>query len=209
MSVSPPEQRIWWNEPIHKVELGWIVIVFLWGLFMFFFMIAWHFIGDQNLSTETYRIQPSAYEEKVEVFAAQYQVGEEEGVLVRYRVFAVVLLEIFENFRGPGMGACLEGQPFGKFFQCRVRKAEGDGGKRLAERLFAVDDLQVILLHGNRRLQQEFPIAHEDRAGDFVDHRRQQNQLAGFQRERPDVFFKDQIGDVGDSGLPDRHIPKL
>jgi cytochrome c oxidase subunit 2 len=82
MSVSPPEQRIWWNEPIHKVELGWIVIVFLWGLFMFFFMIAWHFIGDQNLSTETYRIQPAAYEAKVEAFAERYQVGEEEGVPV-------------------------------------------------------------------------------------------------------------------------------
>ncbi len=82
MAISPPEQRIWWNEPIHKVELGWIVIAFLWGLFMFFFMIAWHFIGNQNLSTETYRILPSAYEEKVEAFAAKYQVGEEEGVPV-------------------------------------------------------------------------------------------------------------------------------
>ena len=82
MAVTPPEQRIWWNEPIHKVELGWIVIVFLWGLFMFFFMIAWHFIGDQNLSTETYRILPSKFEEKVEAFAEQYQVGEEDGVPV-------------------------------------------------------------------------------------------------------------------------------
>ena len=82
MAITPPEQRIWWNEPIHKVELGWIVIVFLWGLFMFFFMIAWHFIGDQNLSTETYRIQPDAYVEKVEAFAERYQVGEEEGVPV-------------------------------------------------------------------------------------------------------------------------------
>ena len=82
MAITPPEQRIWWNEPIHKVELGWIVIVFLWGLFMFFFMIAWHFIGEQNLSTETYRIQPSVYEEKVEAFVEQYQVGEEEGVPV-------------------------------------------------------------------------------------------------------------------------------
>ncbi len=82
MAISPPEQRIWWNEPIHKVDLGWIVIVFLWGLFMFFFMIAWHFIGNQNLSTETYRIQPDAYVEKVEAFAERYQVGEEDGVPV-------------------------------------------------------------------------------------------------------------------------------
>jgi len=82
MAVTPPEQRIWWNEPIHKIELGWIVIAFLWGLFMFFFMIAWHFIGEQNLSTETYRILPSKYEEKVEAFTEKYQVGEEEGTPV-------------------------------------------------------------------------------------------------------------------------------
>ena len=82
MAISPPEQRIWWNEPIHGLELGWIVIAFLWGLFMFFFMIAWHFIGEQNLSTETYRVTPTAYEEKVYAFADKYTVGEEEGVPV-------------------------------------------------------------------------------------------------------------------------------
>ena len=82
MAITPPEQRIWWNEPIHNIEIGWIVIAFLWGLFMFFFMIAWHFIGEQNLSTETYRILPSKFEEKVEAFTEQYQVGEEEGVPV-------------------------------------------------------------------------------------------------------------------------------
>lgn len=82
MAVSPPEQRVWWNEPIHGLEIGWIVIAFLWGLFMFFFMIAWHFIGEQNLSTETYRITPSAFEDKVYAFADEYTVGEEEGVPV-------------------------------------------------------------------------------------------------------------------------------
>ena len=82
MAVTPPEQKIWWNEPIHGIELGWIVIAFLWGLFMFFFMIAWHFIGEQNLSTETYRITPTKYEEKVEAFAEKYGVGEENGVPV-------------------------------------------------------------------------------------------------------------------------------
>jgi len=82
MSVTPPESRVWWNEPIHGLELGWIVIAFLWGLFMFFFMIAWHFIGEQNLSNETYRIQPTNYEAKVEAFADKYQIGEEDGVPV-------------------------------------------------------------------------------------------------------------------------------
>ena len=82
MSVTPPQQRIWWNEPIERVELTWIVIAFLWGLFMFGFMIAWHFIGQQNLSKEAYRIQPSAYEEKVEAFAKKFQVREEQGIPV-------------------------------------------------------------------------------------------------------------------------------
>ncbi|MFZ5608873.1 MAG: cytochrome C oxidase subunit II [Pseudomonadota bacterium] len=49
---------------------------------MFFFMIAWHFIGGQNLSSETYRVQPAKYEAKVEAFAERFQVGEEEGVPV-------------------------------------------------------------------------------------------------------------------------------
>ncbi|MCP3056276.1 hypothetical protein [Aurantimonas marianensis] len=82
MAITPPQNRIWWNEPIHKIEMSWIVIAFLWGLFMFFFMIAWHFIGEQNLSTETYRINPDKYVEKVEAFAEKWQVGEEEGVPV-------------------------------------------------------------------------------------------------------------------------------
>lgn len=82
MAIASPEQKVWWNEPIHRIELGWIVIAFLWGLFMFFFMIAWHFIGQQNLSNETYRIQPSAYEAKVEAFAKTYGVGEEDGTPV-------------------------------------------------------------------------------------------------------------------------------
>ena len=53
MAIDPPSNRLWWKEPIHRIELGWIIIAFLWGLFMFFFMIAWHFIGNQKLSTES------------------------------------------------------------------------------------------------------------------------------------------------------------
>ena len=82
MAISPPERRIWWNQPIEKVELTWIVIAFLWGLFMFGFMIAWHFIGQQNLNKEAYRIDPSTYEEKVDAFATKYKVREEKGVPV-------------------------------------------------------------------------------------------------------------------------------
>ena len=82
MAVTPPEQRVWWNQPIEKVELVWLIVAFLWGLFMFFFMIAWHFIGQQNLATETYRVTPSAYEAKVEDFAKKHTVREEKGIPV-------------------------------------------------------------------------------------------------------------------------------
>jgi cytochrome c oxidase subunit 2 len=82
MAVSSPEQRIWWKEPIGRIELTWIVVAFLWGLFMFGFMIAWHFIGQQNVSAEAYRIAPSAYEQKVDEFAKKYTVREEKGVPV-------------------------------------------------------------------------------------------------------------------------------
>jgi cytochrome c oxidase subunit II len=79
MAITPPENRLWWKEPIHGIELGWIIIAFLWGLFMFFFMIAWHFIGQQNLSTETYRIQPWRFAERTAAFANEYQVIGEDG----------------------------------------------------------------------------------------------------------------------------------
>ena len=82
MAVTPPAKRIWWNEPIERVELVWIFIALLWGLFMFFFMIAWHFIGRQNLSSEAYRIEPAVYQERVETFARNGTVRVENDVPV-------------------------------------------------------------------------------------------------------------------------------
>ena len=79
MAITSPERRVWWNEPVERVELVWTGVAFLWGLFMFFFMIAWHFIGGQNLSTETYRIAPWVYQDKVSAFAEKYQAGEKAG----------------------------------------------------------------------------------------------------------------------------------
>ena len=79
MSVAPPENRVWWKEPIEPIELTWITIAALWGLFMFGFMVAWHFFGQQNLSNETYRIAPAVYEQKVDAFTKQYQVRDDVG----------------------------------------------------------------------------------------------------------------------------------
>lgn len=91
MAISPPSNRLWWKEPIHGVELGWIIVAFLWGLFMFFFMIAWHFIGDQNLSTETYRVSPAQFEERVVAFAGEFQKTDASGAPVEENGVPVVV----------------------------------------------------------------------------------------------------------------------
>lgn len=90
MAIFAPEKRIWWKEPVHGLELGWIIITFLWGLFMFFFMIAWHFIGNQNLSTETYRITPEMFQERTEAFAEEFQAKDANGELMEEEGVPVV-----------------------------------------------------------------------------------------------------------------------
>ena len=90
MAINPPSNRLWWKEPVHNIELGWIIISFLWGLFMFFFMIAWHFIGGQNLSNETYKVLPEQYAARVEAFAAEYQLLDAAGQPVELNGVPVV-----------------------------------------------------------------------------------------------------------------------
>ena len=70
MAITPPSERIWWKEPVHKVEIIWVIIAFLWGVAMFFTMIWWHGFGQQNMSNEAYRIQPFQFAEKVDAMVA-------------------------------------------------------------------------------------------------------------------------------------------
>jgi cytochrome c oxidase subunit 2 len=30
MAIFPPEQRIWWKEPIERSEILWVVIALVW-----------------------------------------------------------------------------------------------------------------------------------------------------------------------------------
>ena len=76
MGIASPRAG-WWKEPIHKVELIWIIVAFLWGLAMFFMMIYWPGVGNQNLSNEAYRITPAAYAAKVDKMTEQYTVRQE------------------------------------------------------------------------------------------------------------------------------------
>ena len=61
MAINPPAERIWWKEPVHKLELLWVVIGLVWAIVMFLMMPYWHIVGGQNLSDEAYRINPEAF----------------------------------------------------------------------------------------------------------------------------------------------------
>jgi cytochrome c oxidase subunit 2 len=60
-AIQPPSQRIWWKQPVDKVEIVWIAIAFVWCMVMFFMMPYWHVYGGQNLSPETYRVKPEMF----------------------------------------------------------------------------------------------------------------------------------------------------
>ena len=57
-AIEPPAQRVWWKQPLDRVEGTWIVIAFAWCMVMFFMMPYWHVYGKQNLSNEAYRSSP-------------------------------------------------------------------------------------------------------------------------------------------------------
>jgi cytochrome c oxidase subunit 2 len=75
MAINPPENRLWWKEPIARIELTWIIVAFLWGLVMFFMMIWWHVAGQQNISNEAYRINAEDYAKKAQAMVDKYTVG--------------------------------------------------------------------------------------------------------------------------------------
>ncbi|NIM27496.1 MAG: cytochrome C oxidase subunit II [Gammaproteobacteria bacterium] len=79
MAISPPSERIWWKEPIAKVELVWIAVAFIWGLVMFGMMIYWHAEGEQNLSNEAYRTTPEMFAKKTNAMVDKYTVRQEAG----------------------------------------------------------------------------------------------------------------------------------
>lgn len=76
-AILPPSQRIWWKQPIDRVEIVWIVIAFAWCMVMFFMMPYWHVYGKQNLSPETYRVKPELFSKAVDAMVAQHKVREE------------------------------------------------------------------------------------------------------------------------------------
>ena len=80
MAITPPPERIWWNLPVARSEIVWIIVAFLWGLVMFSGMVYWHLEGEQNLSNEAYQTTPAKFGAKVQAMIDQYKVGEEAGI---------------------------------------------------------------------------------------------------------------------------------
>ena len=68
-SFTVPDKN-WATEPIERTEVIWILLALTWVEFMFFWMIFWHFIGNQNMSNEAYKVLPDNYAKKVENFIA-------------------------------------------------------------------------------------------------------------------------------------------
>ena len=77
MAINPPTERIWWNEPIDRVEIVWVSIALIWCLFMFFMMPYWHITGKQNVSNEAYRTTPEVFAKKAQAVVDQYTVRTE------------------------------------------------------------------------------------------------------------------------------------
>ncbi|MBF0134648.1 MAG: hypothetical protein H7833_18025 [Magnetococcus sp. DMHC-1] len=77
MSITPPSQKIWWNQPIDKIEAAWIGLALVWCLVLFLWMPYWHVFGKQNLSSESYKTTPAAFEKKTNEMISKYTVRKE------------------------------------------------------------------------------------------------------------------------------------
>jgi cytochrome c oxidase subunit 2 len=76
-AILPPSGRLWWKQPLDRVEGTWILIAFLWCMVMFAMMVGWHIWGKQNLSTETYKTSREMYTAKTQAVVDKYTVRTE------------------------------------------------------------------------------------------------------------------------------------
>jgi len=79
-AIQPPSNRLWWKEPIEKIEITWVLIAFVWSMVLFFMMPYWHVFGKQNLSNEAYKNTPENYTAKTQAMVDKYTVREETGL---------------------------------------------------------------------------------------------------------------------------------
>lgn len=76
-----PATGIWW-KPAHRSEKIWVGIAFGWCMVLFAMMPLWHLKGGQNPSGIRARVEPAAFEARVNEFIAEYQVDTDKGIPV-------------------------------------------------------------------------------------------------------------------------------
>jgi cytochrome c oxidase subunit II len=69
---------VWW-KPAHRSEKIWFTLAFAWCMVLFAMMPLWHLKGGQNPSGIRSRVDPAAFQARVEEFIDAYQVGVERG----------------------------------------------------------------------------------------------------------------------------------
>jgi cytochrome c oxidase subunit 2 len=79
-AIQPPASRLWWKEPIERIEITWVLIAFAWSMVLFFMMPYWHVFGKQNLANEAYKNTPEKYTAKTQEMVDKYTVREETGL---------------------------------------------------------------------------------------------------------------------------------
>ena len=72
---------VWWT-PAGAQERRWVTISFVWCMVLFAMMPLWHFKGGQNPTGIRARVEPAAFEARVQRFISEYKVGEENGIPV-------------------------------------------------------------------------------------------------------------------------------
>ena len=78
MSIHPPP-RNWFKGPEGGERL-WIGMGFVWCMVLFLAMPFAHFKGKQNSTGESYRVEPTAFMDRVVSFTTANQVGEFNGI---------------------------------------------------------------------------------------------------------------------------------
>ena len=81
-AIQSPSERIWWKQPLDRVEGTWIVIAFVWCMVLFFMMPYWHIYGKQNLSNEAYRTTPEMFSKKTQEVVDKYTVRTETDLKI-------------------------------------------------------------------------------------------------------------------------------
>lgn len=75
MALESPKN--WW-KPFSKDERIWARLIAVWAAIMFVMMPLGHYWGH-NISQETYKTTPEAYQKVAQAFIDKYDTGKEEG----------------------------------------------------------------------------------------------------------------------------------